>query len=193
MRAGAPRLVAWVQGEPRTEAQLPAPSDTPMLEDRRWGPSVAPGESPEEPEQPRHGGAQPEDRERAGRSQAIPVYLTRLLSMKVGLLTGGGSSKGHLDKTWGDAVGQWGWPQLEGPPTSTPQKLPHPCLLRHCKFVDDAFQAILSVNSPCPSPSSTCLTSWMSWRRSTALRTRRPCTSGRQELEVCTASLDPGR
>ena len=49
-------------------------------------------------------------------------------------------------------MGRWSWPQLEGPPHLDPPKnCPIPCLQGTLqKFVDDAFQAILSVNRPVP-------------------------------------------
>lgn len=97
----------------------------------------------EEPEgaKARRSSLRERERERA-RAKAIPeIYLTRLLSMKVGGLRGWeGAPPGAPDRAGGRA-----WRQCT-PPT----RPAHTFQGTLQKFVDDTFQAILSVNRPVP-------------------------------------------
>lgn len=117
---------------------------TPMLEDvdeggiRPWH-LVKPSEEPEPP-RPRRGSLRGGERERA---KAIPeIYLTRLLSMKVGV---------GLGVAWGSHGPPA--PSLRPglkPPRRPPLCAPVPPQGTLQKFVDDLFQVILSTSRPVP-------------------------------------------
>lgn len=127
-----------------------------MLEDvdeggiRPWH-LVKPSEEPEPP-RPRRGSLRGGERERA---KAIPeIYLTRLLSMKVGqdrLVRAGTRDKTSCGVwTVGESVYLWDLPGAKIPLLITP--VCFSLLLQGTlqKFVDDLFQVILSTSRPVP-------------------------------------------
>ena len=125
-----------------------------MLEDvdeggiRPWH-LVKPSEEPEPP-RPRRGSLRGGERERA---KAIPeIYLTRLLSMKVGLGAGtrqvvGFGGVGGLHRPGVTRRLRLGWAEV---PLLTASRASPPPQGTLQKFVDDLFQVILSTSRPVP-------------------------------------------